>query len=678
MILIESESANVDALDATIVVASSLAARSFPVLIDAEVLPANMDRQRRLDLVGLVGPVDSEEFTDVLILGAELAGPKLFERLRRISLPATTRVAAIGRFADRQSRVAVQSGIAFALEREPQIVDLSDMQPKPFTGIGTLPLLSGPSQAPVTSRKRPVVLLWFSEEFLHDTASLDAVEALGQSREMLLLAVAAPETRAGLWSSRYSNISMIELGDLPPHAIAALADIAVVTGDVVLPGRMSQVALDMLWDGKPVIDSTGRAHLAQTGAPVLRGPHSIGALGAYLSASVLPNRATIADRVRRSPWLSTTSLDRIVRRLGLVPGDPPPAHRPTAVFCPTNGHGLGHAQRSSAVAGELELPVGFAAFPSCVPLLQRRGFDCLPLVSRSKSLSVPDAHDLVNFGRLRTATGHGDVLVFDGSFIFDSIYRTVLERRLRAVWIRRGLWRPGQARKPNFAREHIFRSVIVPGEAFAELNDPLSFGSHVYDVGPIVAEAEDGLDRNQIRQTLGTDFDELVVTMLGGGVASDRLAQTQALCHIAEKRAACLHLVVTWPGARVAPQLFQWSRTRVVRTLRASALCRLADLVVSAAGYNSFHEIIYGRRPAIFLPQTAEFLDDQDRRARAAAERGLAIAVGPDDLVLLEREVLAVLDKGKGETLLRELGKADLPKLGTRAAAEIIAGEFAR
>ncbi len=54
------------------------------------------------------------------------------------------------------------------------------------------------------------------------------------------------------------------------------------------------------------------------------------------------------------------------------------------------------------------------------------------------------------------------------------------------------------------------------------------------------------------------------------------------------------------------------------------------DLVVSAAGYNSFHEIVLHGRPAIFVPNEAGMLDDQLLRARWAELSGHALCVKAD------------------------------------------------
>jgi predicted glycosyltransferase len=115
-----------------------------------------------------------------------------------------------------------------------------------------------------------------------------------------------------------------------------------------------------------------------------------------------------------------------------------------------------------------------------------------------------------------------------------------------------------------------------------------------------------------------------------------------------------------------------WKNTRVVKTRNALALSHCADLVVSAAGYNSFHEIMYHGIPSILIPQMAPFMDDQERRARAASERGLASSVLGHEMLLLERELLAHLDDGKSASVRKALIDIELPATGNSAAARLI------
>ena len=60
----------------------------------------------------------------------------------------------------------------------------------------------------------------------------------------------------------------------------------------------------------------------------------------------------------------------------------------------------------------------------------------------------------------------------------------------------------------------------------------------------------------------------------------------------------------------------------VVREFPLSRRFRAFDLAVSAAGYNSFHELLRFGIPTLFIPNQDTALDDQQGRAQFAADRG--------------------------------------------------------
>src|SRR5437763_579866 len=70
------------------------------------------------------------------------------------------------------------------------------------------------------------------------------------------------------------------------------------------------------------------------------------------------------------------------------------------------------------------------------------------------------------------------------------------------------------------------------------------------------------------------------------------------------------------------------------------------DLVVAAAGYNGFHELLELGVPALFVPIERE-TDDQAARAAWAANAGLAGAVAAPSAPELERELDRLLDPGE-------------------------------
>ena len=681
MILLESGPQGDRAFDAKAIFAAQLAARGHLVAIDDAILPEDLERHRKYEVAPYLASVSKTEIGQVLVIGAEQIENETLVKLRDHGFSSDVPVSAIGRFADHQALLGAQSRLAYALGREPRIVDLSTVQSAALPVTAISPLAASGVEAPQrTKRGARELFVFLPPEIVDEPATVQILAAMDNLAAFRLNIVAPAKGKELIRASRYSQLCVFSYSEVSPVALAQRADVAAFYGESVPGERMAVFALELMGAGKAVIDATVPAVFERAGAPALRGPEELAALTPYLEHSVFSNLEAVSAHVRDSAWIATRKIDRLESELGLVSPAPPNQStntRPRHVFFPTNGNGLGHAQRCSLIAVELEPPAEsiFAAFPSCLPLLQGKGYRCLPLVSRSDEHLESYANDLVNYLRLRDAVSSADHLIFDGGYVFDSVFRTIVEKGCKGTWIRRGLLRPVQVNAITPERENAFDQVIVPLEAFDELNTDNRFRMNTVRVGPIV-QRQPEIAREDVRtslgERLGVEFDTLIVSALGGGVAADRSAQLQTLSMMAENRKKCLHLILVWPNARVAPNLYSWNQTRVITTRASAALMQAADLAVSAVGYNSFHEMLYHRVPTILIPQNAEYMDDQERRARAAADRGLAELVLAEELLKLEQSVNACLDNGRSAELTKALANVELPQTGNADAARLL------
>jgi glycosyl transferase family 28 len=684
MIVIDAGKRDTSSFSARLHFARQLAARGHKAVLDAATAPGEMERSVKYEAIPFLAHFEDIELSSVLIIGAETIADEVLETLRRYQLDAGQKITAIGRFADPQTLIGTRSKLAYALGRDPDILDLGDLQPRPILTSAIAPLFASP--IPASSSKDGInqLFVFVPKDLLEEPMTLPVLGVLSNTYGIGCHVITGASGKDLIRKSKFSAISTFAYSDLCPSMLAGMADIFAVFG-TRLPGEpMAAFALDLMGRQGIVIDCTDEADIVGSGAPAFRGPVDLASLPAFLSGMILTNRDAMGRQTATSDWMKANTIERLEGAVGLAVPTPDPARsgarrRPRTIFIPTNGVGLGHAQRCSLVAGALPANAtpGFAAFPSCLPMLQSKGFDCLPLVQKSEDHVDPYANDLLNYGRIRALLRPNDRLVFDGGYIFDSIYRTILEHQLFATWIRRGLWQPGQIGPASLEREKIFTQIIVPDEAFDELNANYSFGPRIHRVGPIVqtarpsARAIAGL-RRRLQKLFDQPFEKLVVCMLGSGVAADRSAQLQSLCARFSSRPDCLHLIVVWPNAKISADLYGWENSHVVKTQNALQLCQAADFAVSAVGYNSFHEMLYHQIPAIFIPQMAGFTDDQERRARSASDRGLAATVLPHELLVLQREVNAFLEGGKAGEIKKQLKAVTLPETGTAAAARLI------
>ncbi|RBW62098.1 glycosyltransferase [Ruegeria sp. A3M17] len=681
MIYVEVGTRSLRSFDTQLIFAEQLAARGFNVCIDADYLPEDAGRGRIFEAAKfLVDPGENKAQT-VFVLGAEEIDDFLLASLRNKQLDPSVPVVATGRFATQQSYIAAKARLAYALGREAQVIDLTDFQPRPV-----LPSTSSPLVAdirPVSRRSKrvvPNVTLVLGSMELDNPEMLSCFSRMSSQGGYNLKLIVSGAQNEAIKASPFHDLPTYLYTGLSPLTLANSTDILAMFGHGIAGVRMAAFAVELIAAGGVAIDCTDDEVLMSSGAPALLGPKTPFALDGYLIGNVIGNVPQIVEQASKSQWLHTVDISRLETAAGLTPKKRQTEQdKPRTLFFPTNGVGLGHAQRCSTIAREMPdtMTKMFAAFPSCVPLVRREGIDCIPLVQRTDTKTNSDGNDVLTYRRLGAVLQENDTLVFDGGYVFDSVYRVIRERKLSAAWIRRGLWPEGRSRQTMLRRESVFDRVIVPSEAFDELNDAYSYGDHVHYVGPIVRQVEQSAaEKEQLKARLaerfGRDFKQLVVSMLGGGVASDRSAQLQAISGMLEARKDCLHLVVTWPGSTVQPATFGWKNTHVVQTLEATKLCLAADVVISAAGYNSVLEMLYHRIPAIFIPQSAPYLDDQERRATAMADRDLCAAITEREFMTLERTVADWLDHDGAEFYRSALNDFELPKTGAVKAAELL------
>jgi hypothetical protein len=676
MLCCETGGAGLHEFEDLAVFVSQLNAAGATARISVGSVPEGLPRNAQFDVApylfdGVPGADDR-----VLVLGAGRLTDRGLARLRRLGA-AGAQCLALGPFAGPQAAIGASARLSYVFGRDPRLHD--PVGP----AFGNDPRCDCPVIGVAGARRPgPVPRLLLIAPDLSDASQWRPLLSLGLSRALRVAVLTDGKSKEDWIAARGTDIPFYHYGEILPASLAALTDLCVSFTALPSTYRVRCLIANLAVAGAGLVDGTPEHTIARAAPAFIRGPVDLAGLAPFLQSEVLPNLPSIAREVAASDTARSCAPEPLLRFLG----ESRPAVRASAarrrtrvVFMPTNGIGLGHAQRCTLVAAELDRrckPV-FAAFPSCLRLIKAYGHDAMPLVGRSPYHAQAHENDLVNYLRLRSLSAGAAALVFDGVYVFDSVYRAIVENRLRGVWIRRGLWQAGQNNTVALDREKAFERVIVPSEAFDELNATYSRGDHHRVVGPIVqrttltADARQRL-RDRLAERFGRVYNRLVVTLLGGGVAADRGAQIQALCGILARRPDVLHLVVVWPGAVLQPGWFAWEGTRIVKTHHAGALTAAADLCIGAAGYNAFHEALYNAVPAIFVPQTGAMMDDQRARALAARERGLAGCIEPDQLMTLDREIERFLDDGKAEQVRQALAALELPEPGNAAAARLV------
>lgn len=684
MILVDSAQDSERGLQQAITFCAQLNAAGLPAVLGQELVSDGLSMPLRFESQRFLRPTHAEMIEVLIIIGGNAPDDSKLAKLRRLTLAPDAPVLLFGHYETRQAELSSIAKFSYVTAREPDCINLMDMQ-EVSAGKSPCPCFGVPTPLRVRPflRGRDAVQI-FAPDF-GKNAAMAGVNILRSTGQITPIVLTSGKAKTQ-WLNQYGpGAHIYGYSEVLPHILSDMARILVLAGDVASNYRALCGLNNHVLSGSAIIDATPDGMYETQGLPVLRGPTDLSYLPAYLNEIVVPNLDGIAGETQRAADNSGLSLRQYLSRSALAPWlEPETAPKPTKskpkiVFKPTNGVGLGHAQRCTLIAAEMKKSPKkvFAAFPSCLPMINRYGFDAVPMVSRSYLHKDITANDLVNFSRLGATLAPNDLFVFDGGYVFDSVYRTIIEKNLAAVWIRRGLWSAVQDNRVPLDREKVFEKVIVPQEAFRDLNHAYSGGAHVHAVGPIVQRIDGAKQRKKLFRDLakqvGLKFDRLVVTMLGGGVAADLSAHAQAVCNTVETRDDTLNLIVVWPGAIVPPAFYSWTRSRVVTTHHAGVLAASADVIVSAAGYNSVHEALYNQTPAIFVPQVANYMDNQTARAETTEELGVALHVPPARPGQIDRALRRVLDGTQGDDMRAALAALDLPEPGNTAAAQIIA-----
>ncbi|WP_299034320.1 hypothetical protein [uncultured Pseudokineococcus sp.] len=316
----------------------------------------------------------------------------------------------------------------------------------------------------------------------------------------------------------------------------------------------------------------------------------------------------------------------------------------------SNGSGLGHLTRLVAMGRRASAgtDVHVLSMSSAVPLAAE---GLLPYEY------VPSAGDLGISARrwnvlLHRRLGEAvrrfrpDVLVFDGTYP----YRAVAELGdrfpgVRLVWSRRPMWKPrmGAVQLGLVPR---FDLVLEPGELAADLDRGLTVGrGDALPVRPItLLDQHELVGAAQARTALGLEQDvPTALVTLGAGAWHDVDSQLGAVVAGLRRVTPDAQICLVRPSiARSGADPGHGVRT--VSAYPLSRYLRAFDVVVTAAGYNTFHEAVAFGRASGFVGVTAQ-LDDQPQRARWAQREGVGVDLDPLDPSSVARVAELLVDE---------------------------------
>jgi competence ComEA-like helix-hairpin-helix protein len=327
------------------------------------------------------------------------------------------------------------------------------------------------------------------------------------------------------------------------------------------------------------------------------------------------------------------------------------------LFITSNGVGMGHLTRVMAIARRLpdHLTPILLTMSKGLPIAREQGFysEYFPS-SEVSGLQNPQWSTGLAARVGQLINEHKPAVVaFDGVSPYSGVRRALASHPDPvSVWIRRGMWRAGTPNKQLQAGDS-FDLVLEPGEfaAAADQGPTVGVRDEALAVSPIVfCDESELLPRAQAETELGLDPNRRHVLIQIGEVPQpdrDFLHQT------------CANYILQHPETQVAvlesaiseDLVLPPSVIKLAAVYPIALLYRAFDFVISAAGYNSYHELIGFQVPAAFFA-APKMTDDQQARVRYAAEVGVAVEVGVDptfalDVLLDESERVKMSERAR-------------------------------
>lgn len=336
--------------------------------------------------------------------------------------------------------------------------------------------------------------------------------------------------------------------------------------------------------------------------------------------------------------------------------------KPTIILATSNGIGMGHLARATAVAGELKevaRPILVSVAGGIAEIPVTTGIQCEYIPGKTRRWMPAHHWDRYFRDRLiaiADETG-ASVISFDGVVPYPGFIATKLKRPdLTIVWVRRGLWQKNLLRFALPFQSRLVDLIIEPGDIAREYDQgPTSQRSDATLTSPVSLYSKSrALSRQDARKALGLDAERPAVLVQLGTGDSD----------MNEKMRAALTGLVGWNGLQVVltknPVDAQGKSLvpegldiKVQRYFPLANVLAAFDGAIAATGYNSVHELLPAQIPTVLI-SNIRGTDDQDARAQWCHDHGYALRADHANLADITAMVAKLCDGAVRENLSKK------------------------
>ena len=355
--------------------------------------------------------------------------------------------------------------------------------------------------------------------------------------------------------------------------------------------------------------------------------------------------------------------------------------KPTIILATSNGIGMGHLARATAVAGELKdvaRPILVSVAGGIAEIPATTGIPCEYIPGKTRRWMPAHRWDRYFRDRLiaiADETG-ASVISFDGVVPYPGFIATKLKRPdLTIVWVRRGLWQKNLLRFALPFQSRLVDLIIEPGDiARAYDHGPTSKRNDATLTSPVSLYSKArALSREDARKGLGLDADRPAVLVQLGTGDSD----------MNEKMHAALTGLVGWNGLQVVltknPVDAQGKSLvpegldiKVQRYFPLANVLAAFDGAIAATGYNSVHELLPAQIPTVLI-SNIRGTDDQDARAQWCHDHGYALRADHANLADITATVAKLCDAAVRESLSKKCAELSDTSGGAQIAQILLA-----
>jgi UDP:flavonoid glycosyltransferase YjiC (YdhE family) len=315
-------------------------------------------------------------------------------------------------------------------------------------------------------------------------------------------------------------------------------------------------------------------------------------------------------------------------------------NKPTIILATSNGVGMGHLARASAIALALKPyanPIIVSMAGGIAEISDYMGIRTEYIPGRDREWMTRDLWDQYLRDRLVALVEETDakLVSFDGVVPYPGVIAAKVKApHISLVWVRRGLWQKKPQRFVLGLQSAMMDFIVEPGDiARSYDHGPTAKRKDAQLTSPVsLFQKESALSRAESRKILGLDPERPAVLVQLGTGDSD----------VNEKMTAALSGLLGWKDLQVVLTKKPIDKNgnslvpdgldlKVVRHFPLAQVLHAFDAGVCATGYNGVHELLPAQIPTVFV-SNIRGTDDQEARAQWCHDFGFALRANQADL----------------------------------------------